>query len=143
MLAPLCPRRAQDALARYHRAYGRRVLFMTGADEHGQKIAEAAAVGGVSPLELCNTYVARFQELNARLGVSADVYNRTTSAKHRACAQAVFRASQAAGDIYLGAYEGWYNVREETFVTETEAASTDYKDPASGKPLAKARPAER
>ena len=63
------------------------------------------------------------------------MYNRTTSAKHRECCQLIYRRSLAAGDIFLGSYEGWYNVREETFVTPVEAAATDYKDPVSGKPL--------
>ena len=101
------------------------------------------------------------QKLNERLSISNDVYNRTTSAKHRECCQLMFRRSMAAGDVYLGSYEGWcveepqfggarfsdaapatrrrYNVREETFVTETEAAAADYKDPVSGKPLEKMR----
>lgn len=85
------------------------------------------------------------------------MYNRTTSAVHKECCQLIFRKSLAAGDIYLGSYEGWcapalrsrqrcasravppcrYNVREETFVTETEAAATEFKDPVSGKPLEK------
>lgn len=128
---------AADVLARYHRAYGRDVLFMTGSDEHGQKIAETAAAAGVTPLALCDSFVARFQDLNTRLCVSADLYNRTTSAKHKACAQEVFRRSLQSKDIYLGTYEGWYNVREEAFVTESEAAASDYKDPTSGKPLKK------
>ena len=69
--------------------------------------------------------------------MSNDVYVRTTSAEHHACCQRIFQKSQEAGDIYLGSYEGWYNVREETFVTETEAAGTEYKDPVSGTPLEK------
>ena len=54
-------------IARYHRAYGRQVLFQTGADEHGQKIAEAAEVAGVKPIELCNKYVKAFEALNSRV----------------------------------------------------------------------------
>ena len=123
-----------DVVARYHRAFGRQVLFMTGADEHGQKIADAAAQRGVTPIELCNEFVAKFQvrlvraapdlgvsggvtaadtvpwclqELNARLNISYEVYNRTTSQKHKDLCQLVFQKAQAAGDIYLGSYEGW------------------------------------
>ena len=101
---------------------------MTGADEHGQKIAETAQRQGATPTELCDQYVAKFQarlalaacacaslsqkmaavqELNARLNIANDVYNRTTSAVHKECCQLIFRKSLAAGDIYLGSYEGW------------------------------------
>mmetsp|Transcript_27877 Transcript_27877/g.68544 ORF Transcript_27877/g.68544 Transcript_27877/m.68544 type:complete len:905 (-) Transcript_27877:84-2798(-) len=126
-----------DVIARYHRAYGRKVLFQTGADEHGQKIAEAAEVAGVKPIDLCNKYVKAFKELNERVKVSYDVYNRTTSEEHKKACATLFNMSKAAGDIYLDTYEGWYNVREETFVTETDAAAADYMDTVSGKPLKK------
>jgi len=126
-----------DVLARYHRAYGRRVLFQTGSDEHGQKIAEAAEAAGVRPIELCDRYVAAFQTLNAKIAVSNDVYNRTTSDAHKTACRELFERSRRAGDIYLDTYEGWYNVREETFVTESDAQRDEYKDPVSGKPLKK------
>jgi len=126
-----------DVLARYHRAYGRMVLFQTGSDEHGQKIAEAAEVAGVPALEFVNGHVAEFQKLNARLDVSNDVYNRTTSEVHKKACAELFKRSRDNGDIYLDTYEGWYNVREETFVTESEAQASGYKDPVSGKDLKK------
>lgn len=124
-----------DVIARYHRAYGRPTLFQTGADEHGQKISDAAAAAECKPIELCDKHVQMFQELNKMLRVENDVYNRTTSEKHKQCCRELFERSQKNGDIYLDTYSGWYNVREETFVTETEAKETDYKDPVSGKPL--------
>ena len=118
-----------DVIARYHRAYGREVLFQTGSDEHGQKIAEAAETAGCAPIELCDKYVAAFQDLNAlRVKISNDVYNRTTSETHKAACRKLFELSKANGDIYLDTYEGWYNVREETFVTETDAAASNYCD---------------
>lgn len=126
-----------DCIARYHRCYGRDVLFQTGSDEHGQKIAEAAETAGCAPIELCDKYVNAFQTLNARTKVSNDVYNRTTSEEHKAACRKLFEMSKANGDIYLDTYEGWYNVREETFVTETDAAAANYLDPVSGKPLKK------
>jgi len=126
-----------DAIARWHRAYGDEVFFLTGSDEHGQKIAGTAADAGVTPLELCDKFVAGFQALNAQLCVSNDDYVRTTSAKHKECVQHLWRLAEEAGDVYLGTYTGWYNVREETFVTEKEAMANDYLDPASGKPLVK------
>ena len=102
-----------DCIARYHRRYGRDVLFQTGSDEHGQKIAEAAETAGCAPIELCDKYVNAFQTLNAKIKVSNDMYNRTTSEKHKAACQKLFEMSKANGDIYLDTYEGWYNVREE------------------------------
>ena len=86
-----------DVIARYHRAYGRDVLFQTGSDEHGQKIAEAAAAAGRAPIELCDAHVALFRALNAKTNVSNDVYNRTTSDTHkRACCE-LFARSKRAG----------------------------------------------
>lgn len=98
---------SSDSIARYHRLFGRRVLFMTGADEHGQKIADTAAVRGLKPIELCDMYVAAFQELNKKLKVTNDVYNRTTSAKHKVTCAKLLELSMAKGDVYLDSYEGW------------------------------------
>ena len=126
-----------DVLARYHRAYGRDVWFQTGSDEHGQKIAEAAEEKGMAPLEFVDGHVAAFEALNKQLDVTNDIYNRTTSEVHKEACRELFRRSRDNGDIYLDTYEGWYNVREETFVTESEAQASDYKDPVSGKDLKK------
>ena len=128
---------SSDVIARYHRAYGRKVLFQTGSDEHGQKIAEAAEVAGCAPIDLCDKHVLLFQTLNEKIQISNDVYNRTTSDAHKKACAALFKRSKDAGDIYLDTYEGWYNVREETFVTENDAALSEYKDPVSGLPLKK------
>lgn len=126
-----------DVLARYHRAFGRDVRFLTGTDEHGQKIAQTAEAAGVTPLALCDKYAAVFQQLTRDLLMSNDDFIRTTSARHKAFAQWLFQRALDNGDVYLGTYEGWYNVREEMFVTETEAAQTDYKDPTTGAPFKK------
>ena len=72
-----------DVIARYHRAYGREVFFLTGSDEHGQKIADTASAEGIKPIELCNRSVSAFKELNKTLGVSNDGYVRTTSDQHK------------------------------------------------------------
>ena len=82
-----------------------------------------------------------FQNLNQRTLVSNDDYIRTTSDRHKKTAQEVWKRCAANGDIYLDTYEGWYNVREETFVTESEAALSNYLDPTSGKPLKKVQEA--
>ena len=126
-----------DALARYHRAYGRDVWFQTGSDEHGQKIAEAAEEKGMEAIDFVTMHVKAFEGLNAALDVTNDTYNRTTSETHKEACRELFRRSRANGDIYLDTYEGWYNVREEAFVTESEAQASDYKDPVSGKDLKK------
>ncbi|TYZ62823.1 hypothetical protein PybrP1_012258 [[Pythium] brassicae (nom. inval.)] len=126
-----------DVIARYHRAFGRDVRFLTGTDEHGQKIAQTAEAAGVTPMALCDKYAAIFQQLTRDLNMSNDDFIRTTSARHKQFAQWLFQRALDNGDVYLGTYEGWYNVREETFVTETEAAQSDFKDPATGVPFKK------
>lgn len=110
-----------------------KVYFVTGTDEHGQKIAEQAAKEGLSPIQICDKYVTGFQVLNQRIRISHNDYVRTTSARHQRTAQELWR--RCAHDIYLDIYTGWYSVREESFVTETEAALSDYKDPVSGLPF--------
>lgn len=109
--------------------------IVTGADEHGQKIANTAADDGKEPIEICNKYVAGFKVLNQRLLIAFDDYVRTTSDRHKRNARELWRKCHASGDIYLDTYSGWYNVREETFVTDSDAELADYKDPASGLPL--------
>lgn len=128
---------SSDVIARYHRAYGRDVLFQTGSDEHGQKISEAAEVAGCKPIDLCDKHVVLFKGLNEKIAISNDVYNRTTSDVHKTACKELFNRSKKNGDIYLDTYEGWYNVREETFVTESDAQLSEYIDPVSGKPLKK------
>ncbi|RHY70263.1 hypothetical protein DYB34_003475 [Aphanomyces astaci] len=126
-----------DVIARYHRTYGRDVFFLTGTDEHGQKIAQTAEAQGVTPIALCDKYSGIFQKLAKDLNMSNDHFIRTTSKQHIDFAQFIFGKAEANGDIYKGTYEGWYNVREETFVTENEAQLIDYKDPTTGTPLKK------
>lgn len=128
---------AADVIARYHRAYGREVYFLTGADEHGQKIADTAAAQGLPPIELCNKHVAQFQELDHALNCRYDGYVRTTSDAHKTIARKLWAKCEQEGGVYLGMYVGWYNVREETFVTDSDALANDYKDPSSGVPLKK------
>ena len=117
-----------DCIARYARLMQRNVFFLTGSDEHGQKIADTAAAQNLQPIDLCNKYVREFQDLNRKLKVTPDFYIRTTSEQHKLTATSVWTRALAAGDIYLGRYEGWYNKREERFLSETEARSMDYKD---------------
>ncbi|CAH0484565.1 unnamed protein product [Peronospora farinosa] len=126
-----------DVISRYHRVFGRDVYFLTGTDEHGQKIAQTAEAAGVTPQELVDKYAAIFQQLTKDLNMSNNNFIRTTSDVHKKFAQWLFQRALDRGDVYLGNYEGWYNVREETFVTETEAQLTDYKDLTTGTPFKK------
>jgi methionyl-tRNA synthetase len=121
-----------DVIARFYRLTGAPTFFLTGSDEHGQKIAETARSEGKLPQELCDKYATGFQRLNQRLLISHDDYVRTTSPRHKATAQKLW--TMCGNDIYLDAYSGWYNVREENFVTETDAALTNYIDPVSNIP---------
>jgi methionyl-tRNA synthetase len=126
-----------DVIARYHRTTKPGAYFLTGSDEHGQKIAGVAEAQGVRPIEVTDRFVTGFQVLNQRQKVAQDDYMRTTSDRHKATCQELWRRCDKQGDIYLDNYEGWYNVREETFVTENDAKLTDYKDAVTGKPLNK------
>lgn len=123
-----------DVLARYNRAYGRNTFFLTGTDEHGQKIADSAKKVGRTPQQHCDVYAENFQKLNVRLHISNDFYVRTTQEQHAVTVEKMFRKCLAAGDIYLGTYKGWYNIKEELFVTEKDAEAAGYKD-AAGNPL--------
>ena len=114
---------AADALARYHRACGRTVHFLTGTDEHGQKIEEAATARGLTPIALADEVHQRFKEAWARAGVRYDDFIRTTEARHKAVVTWLWRRLAERGDIYLAQYEGQYCVGCEDFYTETQAPS--------------------
>ena len=124
-------------IRRYHRILGYDTFFLTGADEHGQKVAASAEKAGLSPKSHCDIYVDAFKALCQRLTVKYDGYVRTTDEKHKLVAQELWKRCADVGDIYLDKYEGWYNEREETFISETEALEMNYIDAGSGLPLKK------
>lgn len=125
-----------DVMARYQRLYGRDLFFLTGTDEHGQKIATAAEEKGMTPIELCDMYVNDFKVLYQRLRTSEDFFIRTTHDHHEDNARSLWEmCAKTVDDIYLSAYEGWYNVKEETFVTDMEAQESNFLCPLSGNPL--------
>ncbi len=107
-----------DALARYHRARGRDTRFLTGTDEHGEKIETTARAHGLGPKEWADKVVVRFHETWKRMGISHDDFIRTTDARHETFVAEMWRRLEAAGDIYLGHYEGLYCVGCEAFYTE-------------------------
>ncbi len=112
---------AADALARYRRRLcGETVFFLTGTDEHGRKIEQTALGNGETPEALADRVVERFRSLWKKLKIKNDDFIRTTEERHKRCAQKIFKAARDNGDIYSGEYEGWYDVREETFITETQ-----------------------
>lgn len=109
-----------DALARYKRLSGYDVLFLTGTDEHGQKVEKAAREWGRTPQEHCDLMVGPFKELWRKLNISYDDFIRTTQERHIMVVQAIFQKLFSQGDIYKGFYEGWYCVHEETFYPESQ-----------------------
>ncbi len=111
---------AADVLARWHRLDGHEVFFLTGTDDHGQKVEKAAMDAGMEPLAFVDSVSRQFKEMSALMGVSNDDFIRTTEERHKRACQALWRRLQDAGDIYLGAYEGWYAVRDEAFYDESE-----------------------
>ncbi len=113
---------AADAIARYHRMKGQRVFFLTGTDEHGEKVHKSAVQQGVSPKELADRVVTRFQGLTPALHITNDDFIRTSEQRHYASVQNLFRKSLANGDIYLGTYEGWYCTPCESYWTDLQLA---------------------
>jgi len=110
-----------DALARFHRQRGADVLFLTGTDEHGQKVEQAAAKLGISPREHCDRMVVRFAGLWQKLNISNDDFIRTTEARHVRVVQGLLADLLSRGEIYKAAYEGWYCVPDERFWTDKDA----------------------
>ncbi|MGB7294615.1 MAG: methionine--tRNA ligase [Candidatus Aminicenantales bacterium] len=107
-----------DALARFNRLRGKDVFFLTGTDEHGQKIEKAAAEKGLTPLDLANTVVGRIKDLWKTLHISNDFFIRTTEPSHENGVQKIFLRLKEKGDIYKGTYQGWYCVSDENFLAE-------------------------
>lgn len=124
-----------DAFARYHRLAGDEVLFLTGSDEHGQKIQRKAAAKGVTPQEYVDGIVATFKDLWARLNISYDDFVRTTEPRHHAAVQEIFRRIYAQGDIYKSAYEGYYCTPCETFWLERQLNEGKCPNPECGRPV--------
>src|SRR6185437_14078521 len=107
---------AADVLARRHRLLGEDVFFLTGTDEHGQKIERSAAAAGIPPQQFADQVAASFEALWKRMGITNDKFIRTTSPEHKRGVQKLFRRLQETGAIYLDSYTGAYCVSDETFV---------------------------
>lgn len=111
---------AADCLARWYRMQGKKIFFLTGSDEHGEKIAQAAVLQKKKPKEWADSIVEEFQNLWELLSISYDYFIRTTEEKHENVVRKVFRKLQAKGDIYKGVYTGWYCIPCESYWTETQ-----------------------
>ena len=117
-----------DVITRFHRDLNKDVLFVTGLDEHGQKVQEAAKKRGVDPKAHCDEMAPRFLELWERLNIKYDDFIRTTESRHISVVQDILQTVYDNGDIYEDEYEGLYSVSEERFITEKEADSGQFKD---------------
>lgn len=126
---------AADVIARYKRLDGYEVMFATGTDEHGQKIARSAEKLGLTPQELADKVVLKFKDLWPLLNIKYDDFIRTTEDRHIQVVQRLFNYLYQKGDIYKGVYEGWYCVPCETYWTETQL--TDKICPSCGRKLEK------
>lgn len=119
-----------DAIARYHRLKGDDTYFLTGTDEHGQKIEDCAKAAGVTPQEWVDKIAGEIRSIWDRMGASYDQFIRTTDKGHEQVVQKIFRKLYDQGDIYKGKYEGWYCKPCESFFTETQV--TDGRCPDCG-----------
>ncbi|GAC1307867.1 MAG: methionine--tRNA ligase [Vulcanimicrobiaceae bacterium] len=123
---------AADVLARFNRTRGD-AFFLTGTDEHGQKVAQAAAAAGLAPQAWTDALVPTWQALCARYDVRYDDFIRTTEPRHIDQAVEVFERLKASGDVYLGAYEGWYCTNDETFWLESKLVDGRCPNPECGR----------
>lgn len=139
---------AGDAMARYKRLRGYDVMFLTGTDEHGQKIETKAKEKGIPPQQFVDEVVAGIQNLWDKLDISYDDFIRTTEERHKKPVEQIFQQLLEQGDIYLGTYEGWYSVPDETFYLERQLVDivrnddgvvVGGKSPDSGHPVQKVR----
>lgn len=117
-----------DVLARYHKLRDQNVFFLTGLDEHGQKVQQAAEKRNLPPQAHCDDLAPNFTQLWDKLEIQYDDFVRTTQERHVKIVQQVLQNVYEAGDIYTDEYEGWYSVSEERFITETEKDSGEFRD---------------
>ncbi len=111
---------ACDVLARFNRLSGKNVKFLTGTDEHGQKVEKSAQATGIAPQEFVDGVSQHFRELTKIMNISNDDFIRTTEPRHKKAVQGLWKKMQDNGHIYLGAYSGWYSVRDEAYYQESE-----------------------
>ncbi|MDQ6965124.1 MAG: class I tRNA ligase family protein, partial [Mariprofundales bacterium] len=111
---------AADVLARHQRLSGRETFFLTGVDEHGQKVQQAAEARGITPIALADGVVSRYQDLWPKFSIRSDDFIRTSSERHQRGVAAMWCRLRDSGALYKGFYEDWYCVPCETYWTETQ-----------------------
>src|SRR5580658_5579990 len=121
-----------DVIARARRALGEEVFYLTGLDEHGQKVQQAAEAEGKSPQAYCDDLAASWREFIAKLDLSNDDFVRTTEARHKEVVQTILARLQEKGQFYKAAHRGFYSAREETFLTERDRLPDGAFDPSWG-----------
>ena len=129
-----------DFIKRVYLQIGNNVKLLTGTDEHGKKIQTTAQSHGIEPIELCNKYSKEFELMNKKIGSGYDYFIRTTEPTHKDLVEKSIKniisaQSESNPIIYLGEYSGYYNVREECFLTDFQASQSDFKDPITSKPF--------
>ena len=129
---------AADVMARFKRLDGYDVFFLTGTDEHGQKVEQAALAAGIDPQTYVDRITADFRDVARAIGLSNDDWIHTTEERHKISCAELWRRIERNGDIYLGHYEGWYAVRDEAYYDESELTqrSDGSKVAPSGAPVA-------
>ena len=118
---------ATDVMARFARLDGRDVFFVTGMDEHGQKMQQTAAREGLTPLQLADRTAIQFEAMGDELNARADDIVRTTSDRHKASVSEIWKRMASRGDIYLSKYSGWYSVRDEAYYNADETEEREGK----------------
>jgi methionyl-tRNA synthetase len=121
-----------DVIARARRALGEEVFYLTGLDEHGQKVQQAAQAEGKKPQDYCDALAVNWREFTAKLALTNDDFVRTTEPRHKECVQAVLTKLHAEGQFYKATYNGFYSPREETFLTEKDRLPDGSFDPSWG-----------
>lgn len=134
-----------DVMARYKRSMGYDVKFLTGLDEHGEKVQQAAAEHGMTPQEWCDSLAPSFHDIWDTLEISNDDFIRTTEPRQAAAVRSLWERMREGGHIYKGSYDGWYCVHEETYYTETQVSHADEENHTEGRHLCPecGRPLER
>jgi methionyl-tRNA synthetase len=121
-----------DVIARVHRSLGQETFFLTGLDEHGQKVQQAAVAAGKTPQAYCDELAAIWQAFAAKLELTNDDFVRTTEPRHKQVVQTILSKLHAEGQFYKEAYQGFYSIREETFLTEKDRRPDGTFDPSYG-----------
>jgi methionyl-tRNA synthetase len=121
-----------DVIARARRSLGAEVFFLTGLDEHGQKVQQAALKEGKTPQAYCDELAVDWKAFAAKLAISNDDFIRTTEARHKVVVQAILDRLNAGGHLYRALYQGFYSTREETFLTDKDRRADGTFDPAFG-----------